>query len=250
MANLFQPSLAPALDSDGDPISGAKLWFYLPGTTTPTAVYTSFAGTTEHSNPVVADSAGRFDPVYLEADTNYRIRLTDAAGGNIIWDIDPVNGSDAQMVATAAAAAVAAAAAAAASAAAASASAALALSIGSYMEPYLVLSDDNTTADDTTWQTMDLSARIPKGSVAVYMQFAVRMETVNVNTHWRFRAVGDFLDGINGDGSRRFTPPQTASIYFETERWVRVSSDGKFEYKRSNSGGVFNYWKAVLLGYQ
>jgi hypothetical protein len=43
----------------GAVLTGGKLYTYLAGTTTPAATYTTNAGTTARTNPVVLDSAGR-----------------------------------------------------------------------------------------------------------------------------------------------------------------------------------------------
>lgn len=92
-ANLFQPALSRATDSNGDPISGALLSFYLTGTNTPATFYTNGAGTVAGSNPHAANAAGVFAPVFLDPDITYRVVLQDT-DGNVIWDIDPVRGYD------------------------------------------------------------------------------------------------------------------------------------------------------------
>src|SRR3990167_1673209 len=104
-ANLFQPSLVRALDSNGNPINGAKLYFYLTGTTTAASWYVNQAGTTAGTNPLVSNSAGIFAPAFLDPDVIYRVRLTDTAG-NVIWDVDPVRGFDETQLVTDAANAV------------------------------------------------------------------------------------------------------------------------------------------------
>jgi hypothetical protein len=43
----------------GSVLTGGKLYTYLAGTTTPAVTYTTSAGTTARTNPVVLDSAGR-----------------------------------------------------------------------------------------------------------------------------------------------------------------------------------------------
>jgi hypothetical protein len=40
-------------------LSGGKLYTYAAGTTTPQATYTSSTGSTNHTNPIILDSAGR-----------------------------------------------------------------------------------------------------------------------------------------------------------------------------------------------
>lgn len=86
--SLFLSPVVRALDADADPLPGAKWHFYTTGTTTPTAIYTTSARTTEHANPVVADAGGLFAPIYLNPDTTYRAVLKTAAGVTV-QDIDP-----------------------------------------------------------------------------------------------------------------------------------------------------------------
>lgn len=81
---------------DGRPISGAKLFTYATGTSTPKAVFTDPALTVAHANPVVADAAGRFPAMFL-ASGDYRTVLTDAADAVICAD-DPVEGNNAVSV--------------------------------------------------------------------------------------------------------------------------------------------------------
>jgi len=50
---------AQFFDNNGNPLSGGKLYTYAAGTTTPQATYTSSAGATFHSNPIILDAAGR-----------------------------------------------------------------------------------------------------------------------------------------------------------------------------------------------
>lgn len=92
MAHLFQPSLIPAIDSNGRTISGAQLHFYLSNTLKPTTIYTTHLETVAHTNPVVANSGGRFPPVYLNETQIHRVRMTDGHGVLLPHcDIDPVN---------------------------------------------------------------------------------------------------------------------------------------------------------------
>ena len=74
----------------GEPISGARLQFYLTSTTTPTPAYPSAALSTPAANPVVANGAGQFPAVYLDPTVTYRAQLQTASGG-VIADIDPLN---------------------------------------------------------------------------------------------------------------------------------------------------------------
>jgi hypothetical protein len=46
-------------DNNGNVLTGGKLYTYVAGTTTPLASYTSSAGNTAHTNPIILDAAGR-----------------------------------------------------------------------------------------------------------------------------------------------------------------------------------------------
>lgn len=95
MASLFYTPVFQALNSNGTPISGAKLYAYEAGTTTPQDVYSDAALSTAISQPVVADSAGRFEDMYL-ATSDYKFVLKDASDVTI-WTQDdytpPASGS-------------------------------------------------------------------------------------------------------------------------------------------------------------
>lgn len=95
-ANLFQPSVNRVLDSNGNPVPGARMSFYLTGTSTPATWFTDAEGTVPGTNPLIADAAGLFPiPAYMDPDTTYRITLTDATGANDLWPpLDPVRGFD------------------------------------------------------------------------------------------------------------------------------------------------------------
>jgi hypothetical protein len=88
---LAQP-MVRAVDSNGAPMNGALLQFYVTGTTTPTNAYTSSTLGTPLSNPVVSDSAGLFVPIYLDPAVTYRVQLK-TSGGSVVQDIDPVSAS-------------------------------------------------------------------------------------------------------------------------------------------------------------
>lgn len=78
-----------ALDANGDPYSGAKLNFYITATSTPKNTYSDAGLTTPNANPVVADSAGRFGPIYLATDANYKVILATSTDVTIAT-FDPV----------------------------------------------------------------------------------------------------------------------------------------------------------------
>jgi hypothetical protein len=88
-------TLAPLLkfkewDSNGNPLSGGKLYSYVAGTSTPASTFSDESGAVPNSNPVILDSEGRAD-VWLSASTNYKFVLKDADDVTI-WTVDDVSG--------------------------------------------------------------------------------------------------------------------------------------------------------------
>lgn len=77
MATLFDPFFQ-AIDGDGNPIVGAKLYFYTTGTNTPqdTFAQSDLDPGSVNANPVIADSAGRFGAIYLGT-TDYKVIYKD-----------------------------------------------------------------------------------------------------------------------------------------------------------------------------
>lgn len=73
-------------DDDGAPLSGGKLYSYEPGTTTPKALYSDDGLSSALSNPVVADSAGRFAAMFADAGL-YKLRL-ETSSGALVWEVD------------------------------------------------------------------------------------------------------------------------------------------------------------------
>lgn len=86
-----QPKLQ-FFDSNGDPLSGGKLYTYAAGTTTPLATYTDYSGGTPNTNPVILDSRGEAN-VWL-GDSMYKMVLKSSADVTI-WTVDNLNGPDA-----------------------------------------------------------------------------------------------------------------------------------------------------------
>jgi len=72
-----------ALDSSGDPISGAKYNFYVAGTSTRQDTYSDSALSSANANPVVADGNGLFGAIYLDPTKTYKCVLTDANDNTI-----------------------------------------------------------------------------------------------------------------------------------------------------------------------
>lgn len=70
------------LDNSGDPLTGGLLYTYAAGTTTPQATYTTTAGSTANSNPIILDAAGRLESeVWLTGGVAYKFVLRDSGGG-------------------------------------------------------------------------------------------------------------------------------------------------------------------------
>ena len=88
MSNRFVLPIQSVFDGNGSPLSDATLSFYVTGTTTPLNTYKDAALTTPHTNPVVANSAGRFPAIFMLSQV-YKAVLKDS-GGSTIWTEDPV----------------------------------------------------------------------------------------------------------------------------------------------------------------
>lgn len=94
--SLFYPALQTALDTSGRVASGAKWFFYLTGTTTPTPVYSNATLATSLGTSITANSSGVFNGgagVYLDETIATRAMLKTAAGATL-RDLDPCNSTD------------------------------------------------------------------------------------------------------------------------------------------------------------
>lgn len=90
--SLFSGSLIPAIDSNGNPLNGAKWKFYLASTSTPVAVYGDSDLSTSLGSVVTSDAAGRFDPIYFDPNVDYRAVLTTSSDVVVgPYDVDPVS---------------------------------------------------------------------------------------------------------------------------------------------------------------
>lgn len=89
MATLFTLPREQILDLNGDPYPGAVAEFYEAGTTTPANVYSDSALSTSLGSSVTADSAGRFDEIYL-GPLIYKVIIKDS-GGTTIYEVDDIN---------------------------------------------------------------------------------------------------------------------------------------------------------------
>jgi hypothetical protein len=83
MSQILQLPHTIPLSTTGTLLSGARLYTYLTGTSTPQSVYTDYALSVAHANPVVADSNGVFPVMYWGNANRYRLdlKLSVAAGG-------------------------------------------------------------------------------------------------------------------------------------------------------------------------
>lgn len=98
VANLFQPSLARAVDNQGLVAAGAKMFFYLAQSTTFAVQYIDAAGLTPGTNPRVADAYGKFAPVYIDPSLIYRVVLKNNDESEVFFDVDDIRGYDLGMI--------------------------------------------------------------------------------------------------------------------------------------------------------
>ena len=83
MGLIYKPNIQ-AIDANGDPYSGAKLYVYDATTTDDQETFSDSALTTPNANPLIADSAGIFGPLYLgTTGKNYKISVDTSADVNI-----------------------------------------------------------------------------------------------------------------------------------------------------------------------
>jgi hypothetical protein len=98
--SLFVVPKQFALSASGGALPGAKLYAYQTGTSTPQNTYQDIGLITAHANPVVADAAGFFPPIYLDPSLpHYRLTLTTSADVQV-WQLDdiPSNQNTAQAI--------------------------------------------------------------------------------------------------------------------------------------------------------
>jgi hypothetical protein len=86
MAGLYPLSRMQQFDTNGRLLSGARLFLFDGGTSTPRIGYRDSSLTSAHPNPILADSAGRLPLIYLD-DGFYRHRLTTRTG-TLVFDDD------------------------------------------------------------------------------------------------------------------------------------------------------------------
>lgn len=103
MAVFLSPvggAAAQFFTNNGIILSGGKLYTYAASTTTPQATYTSSSGNTNHTNPIILDSAGRVPSgeIWLN-NTQYKFILKDSndvliATYDNIWGIGAAGGTE------------------------------------------------------------------------------------------------------------------------------------------------------------
>lgn len=79
MAVLFDSGIFSVIGINSELLIGAKLYWYEAGTSTPLATYSDQDLTTPNPNPVPANGAGRFPPIWLQS-KQYKLILTTATG--------------------------------------------------------------------------------------------------------------------------------------------------------------------------
>jgi microcystin-dependent protein len=62
-------------DDSGTPLAGGLIYTYAAGGTTPLVTYTSSTGLVAHPNPIVLDSAGRINEIWIAEGTSYKFVL-------------------------------------------------------------------------------------------------------------------------------------------------------------------------------
>ena len=87
------PQIVKITDAGGDPVPGAKAYFYRTGTSTPLTVYSDAAATVAHSSPLVADSAGILPSIFIAENVEVKIDVYTAADVQVAgYPIDPMVG--------------------------------------------------------------------------------------------------------------------------------------------------------------
>lgn len=80
------------LDSNGLPLIGGKLYWYLAGTSTSAITFQESTGSTPHTNPIILNSRGEPPaPIWLTSGASYKAILTDSTD-NPVRQIDNIPG--------------------------------------------------------------------------------------------------------------------------------------------------------------
>lgn len=92
MADIFYQPKSRMFSNDGAIGSGYKFYFYQTGTTTPITTYSNVGLSVANTNPVVADSYGYFNLIYVSDFSQVKVIVKDS-NDNLIYTADPVNPS-------------------------------------------------------------------------------------------------------------------------------------------------------------
>ena len=92
--SIFAGVGAQLFDDSGNVLTGGKIYTYKAGTTTPFVSYTSSAGNTAHSNPIILNAAGRVPTgeIWLDYAQLYKFVVTTSTDV-LIATYDNVGGS-------------------------------------------------------------------------------------------------------------------------------------------------------------
>lgn len=80
-----------AIDINGKPLVGGRLYTYINGTTTPQATYQDAAGAAANTNPIILDARGEA-VIFLTESVTYTLELRDASDA-LIWTQDGISSS-------------------------------------------------------------------------------------------------------------------------------------------------------------
>lgn len=90
MPQIFELPKQVVIDPlTGNPAPGAKAYFYETTTSTPKPVYSDAGLTTPITQPVIADTAGVFQVIYLASDGDYKLTLT-RSDDSLLYTVDPL----------------------------------------------------------------------------------------------------------------------------------------------------------------
>jgi len=86
---IFSLAMSCQVNSQGKPLIDAPLSIFAANTNDPALAYQDFGLSIEHTWPLRTDSNGRLPPFWLP-DGQYRVRMTDAAGAVIYFDVPSI----------------------------------------------------------------------------------------------------------------------------------------------------------------
>lgn len=92
---IIIPNYMPALDLNGAPVRGAKIYFFRNQTTDLQTIYADAGLTVPHANPVTADAGGVFPSIFADLGAIFTVAIRDANDAPIggLRDVDSVTPS-------------------------------------------------------------------------------------------------------------------------------------------------------------